>query len=322
MSSPRSVLMVLLPGRDALCVELSPVAFLGAVGALMLPLLTGATLQQLVASPAVTSRAATASLSHATEPSQIALLDTLEESERPVFAAAVVQSRPTRHALGVQLAPRLRERAQEAQEAPAIESGEGAESHEPAESTTDQVVKARDVRRAFALRREVLGMEAERADALATGHLHMQAVHLSESLDVRPFDDMGRALAQPFAALRKLMRCRITGHEVAIDPNLIRILTQISSAYDRPIQLISGHRTPNTIGTRPTSQHVLGRAADIRLRGVSLNALRALAVKLGARGVGMYPEKGFLHVDVRKKHRYFWLYTEAEGEQRYPDWRP
>jgi hypothetical protein len=38
--------------------------------------------------------------------------------------------------------------------------------------------------------------------------------------------------------------------------------------------------------------------------------------------VGLYPEKGFLHIDVRTKPRYFWAFTEKHGEQRYPEWSP
>jgi len=40
-----------------------------------------------------------------------------------------------------------------------------------------------------------------------------------------------------------------------------------------------------------------------------------VAIKLGARGVGLYPEKGFVHVDVRDKQRYFWVWTARGGEQ-------
>jgi uncharacterized protein YcbK (DUF882 family) len=142
-------------------------------------------------------------------------------------------------------------------------------------------------------------------------------VHLGETVRTHPFDELGRALADPLAELRRLMRCRVTGREVAIDPTLVRVLTQISAAFERPLQLISGYRAPHTLDTQPSSQHALGRAADIRIRGVSLPALRRLAIELGARGVGLYPEKGFVHVDVRDKARYFWDYTAAQGETQY-----
>jgi hypothetical protein len=88
------------------------------------------------------------------------------------------------------------------------------------------------------------------------------------------------------------------------------------------LQLISGHRAPHANGTSPTSQHTLGRAADIRIPGVSIAELKRVAIKLGARGVGLYPEKGFVHVDVREKNRYFWVWTARGGEQSDMGWSP
>jgi uncharacterized protein YcbK (DUF882 family) len=145
--------------------------------------------------------------------------------------------------------------------------------------------------------------------------LRVKALHLGESLTVEAFDASGAPRPGAFAALEHLMRCRISGDETPIDPKLIRILAQVSAIYDRPIQLVSGHRKPHVIGTKPTSQHALGRAADIRVAGVGIEELRNLVIRLGARGVGLYPEKGFIHVDVREKPRYFWTYSEEEGEE-------
>jgi uncharacterized protein YcbK (DUF882 family) len=145
--------------------------------------------------------------------------------------------------------------------------------------------------------------------------LRVNALHLGESLEVQAFDAAGAPVPAAFAALQHLMRCRISAQEVPIDPRLVRILTQVSATYNRPIQLVSGHRKPHVLGTKPTSQHALGHAADIRVPGVGIEELRDLVIRLGARGVGLYPEKGFIHVDVREKPRYFWTYSEEEGEE-------
>jgi len=146
--------------------------------------------------------------------------------------------------------------------------------------------------------------------------LQVDALRLGETLRVRPFGDDGMAVPEAFEALGHLMRCRVTGEEIAIDPKLVRILVQLNATYDRPIQLVSGHRTANVIGTHPTSQHTLGKAADIRIAGVDIEELRARVLELGARGVGLYPEKGFVHVDVRDKAKYTWKWTEAGGEEQ------
>jgi uncharacterized protein YcbK (DUF882 family) len=151
----------------------------------------------------------------------------------------------------------------------------------------------------------------------SVGELSIRAVHFDEDLRVRPFDEDGKPVRAAFAAIDHLMRCRVTGEEVPIDPRLVRLLMLLSALYERPIEVISGHRAAHTLGTSPDSQHVLGRAADIRLEGVPIRQLRRRAVEVGARGVGLYPERGFLHVDVRTSSRYYWGYTEATGELPY-----
>jgi uncharacterized protein YcbK (DUF882 family) len=174
------------------------------------------------------------------------------------------------------------------------------------------VVSAQQVLRVFSPLR---GTAPSEPVPVANTWLRLHSLHLGESVRVQPFDANGAANPEAFDALRHLMRCRVTGDEIAIDSRLVRILVQINATYNRPIQLVSGHRTPHTIGTSETSQHALGKAADIKIAGVGIEELRALALKLGARGVGLYPEKGFVHIDVRDKAKYTWKWFDATGEQ-------
>ncbi|GLZ84348.1 twin-arginine translocation pathway signal protein [Metapseudomonas resinovorans] len=64
----------------------------------------------------------------------------------------------------------------------------------------------------------------------------------------------------------------------------------------------SGYRTPQhnaTLeGAARQSLHIRGMAADIRIPGVSVERLGRLVRAIGAGGVGFYPSKGFIHVDV------------------------
>jgi uncharacterized protein YcbK (DUF882 family) len=179
-----------------------------------------------------------------------------------------------------------------------------------------RVVDAKPIVRAFRSRaaREARLNEAAALLDPSTPFL-LQATHLSESTRIQAFDDQGMPRAEGFAAVTHLMRCRVTGEEVATDPRLVRLLARLGALYGKPIQLISGHRAVDTLGTSPTSQHALGRAADIRIPGVPIEELRRRAIELGAVGVGLYPEKGFVHVDVRRKARFHWAYTETTGEQ-------
>jgi uncharacterized protein YcbK (DUF882 family) len=45
------------------------------------------------------------------------------------------------------------------------------------------------------------------------------------------------------------------------------------------------------------SQHLEGKAVDVRLRGVNTARLRDAAIKLQLGGVGYYRESDFVHID-------------------------
>ncbi len=51
-------------------------------------------------------------------------------------------------------------------------------------------------------------------------------------------------------------------------------------------------------GVASNSQHMQGKASDIRLQGVELGDLHKAALSLKAGGVGLYPVSNFVHVDV------------------------
>lgn len=69
-----------------------------------------------------------------------------------------------------------------------------------------------------------------------------------------------------------------------------------------PIHVNSGYRTfrtnLRTEGSAMNSRHMLGRAADIKVPGVTLSRLAGMASLFGNGGVGMYVSKQFVHVDT------------------------
>ena len=73
-----------------------------------------------------------------------------------------------------------------------------------------------------------------------------------------------------------------------------------------PLQIVSGYRSPATNArarrrdgrVARNSFHMHGQAVDIRVRGHSLSQLRRAALSLKAGGVGTYPSRDFLHIDV------------------------
>ncbi len=104
-------------------------------------------------------------------------------------------------------------------------------------------------------------------------------------------------------------RCRDGSDVVMIDESLVVLLQCIREHFGKPITITSGYRTGthNTaVGGSRSSQHLLGRAADIQVAGVSVEDVAAYAESLlpGWGGVGRYPvkagrTKGWVHVDTR-----------------------
>lgn len=84
-------------------------------------------------------------------------------------------------------------------------------------------------------------------------------------------------------------------------------LQYIRDYLDRPIKVNSGYRSPShnkAISGSKNSQHVLGKAADIKAKGIPTNTLYALIEDLIDKGeilqggLGLY--NTFVHYDIRK----------------------
>jgi uncharacterized protein YcbK (DUF882 family) len=136
--------------------------------------------------------------------------------------------------------------------------------------------------------------------------LRLLDVNTGAHLAVAPFTLSGEKDVAAFSTLKRFMRCRRSGHEREMSPSLIALLGRIAQRFGDPVlHVISAHRRADGAVTSKTSQHAVGKAADIRIPGVSLKALQRAAFDLGARGIGLYPVSGFVHVDVRAQP-YYW----------------
>ncbi|TCO78003.1 YcbK family protein [Marinisporobacter balticus] len=94
--------------------------------------------------------------------------------------------------------------------------------------------------------------------------------------------------------------CKEGKNEALYDCRLIMMLQEMREKIGRPIIINSGYRSPaynKKINGSPKSQHILGKAADIRIVGFSPEEIAKLAVKMGFTGIGIYDT--FTHVDVR-----------------------
>lgn len=136
--------------------------------------------------------------------------------------------------------------------------------------------------------------------------------HLHTGEDINVVYRVGNTyLPDALAQLNHFLRDHRTQDVSNYDPREFDVLHELMTSLKRPdgvIDIVCGYRTPwsnNFLRTRGPdtgvaqhSQHMLAKAIDIRVPGVSTLMLRNAALALHAGGVGFYPVSQFVHVDV------------------------
>ena len=87
---------------------------------------------------------------------------------------------------------------------------------------------------------------------------------------------------------------------VMLCEDLLGRLQKLRTAIGRPIIINSAFRCPERnrqVGGSPNSQHMLGKAVDIRVNGMTPAQVAAEAEKIGFKGIGIY--RNFVHLDTR-----------------------
>jgi uncharacterized protein YcbK (DUF882 family) len=145
------------------------------------------------------------------------------------------------------------------------------------------------------------------AAASAPRSLRFVHTHTGESLTAPYFDGSGYD-GDCLNNVNFLLRDFRTGESHRIDPTLLDILydLQVLADHDAHYEVISGYRSPQTNamlhqrsrGVAEHSQHILGKAIDVRLSGFSTRTLSAYARSLSRGGVGFYASSDFVHVDT------------------------
>jgi uncharacterized protein YcbK (DUF882 family) len=134
--------------------------------------------------------------------------------------------------------------------------------------------------------------------------LTLANAHTGENFD-GPYRDALGPIAVAMEELSHFLRDHHSGQRIAIDVGVIDFLAAVMEAVGATrATILSAYRTPETnamlarttFGVADNSQHLYGRALDIRLETRLEDAMQAArAMQRG--GVGWYPHSGFFHLD-------------------------
>jgi uncharacterized protein YcbK (DUF882 family) len=145
--------------------------------------------------------------------------------------------------------------------------------------------------------------------------LRLHHLHTGESLDV-VYRVGNTYIPSALAELNHFLRDHRTEAVSSYDPREFDVLHNVLARLGRPnatIDVVCGYRTPwsnnflrtrggtaapSSTGVAEHSQHMLAKAIDIKIPGVSTRKLDRAALSLHAGGVGYYPVSQFVHVDV------------------------
>ena len=139
--------------------------------------------------------------------------------------------------------------------------------------------------------------------------LELHNTHTNETLRVT-FRDASGFVPAALEQLEKILGDHRSGEHHAMDPQLYVLLVDLAAAagVEPRYQIISGFRSSETNeklrtnggGQAKNSQHIQGKAIDVRLKGVDTATLRDLARALKRGGVGYYGKSDFVHVDTAR----------------------
>lgn len=166
--------------------------------------------------------------------------------------------------------------------------------------------------------------------------LKLYHLHTGESLDV-VYRIGDTYIPSALEQLNHFLRDHRTQDVSSYDPGEFDLLHNLLTRLNRPnatIDIVCGYRTPESneflrtrggtadpseTGVAEHSQHMLAKAIDIRVPGVTTHHLDQAALSLRAGGVGYYPVSQFVHVDVGPVRQWsFGGASHAHRRHRHP----
>jgi uncharacterized protein YcbK (DUF882 family) len=140
---------------------------------------------------------------------------------------------------------------------------------------------------------------------LALRRLRLVNSHTGETFDGAYRNDQG-PIPRVIDELCVFLRDHHSGEKTQIDVGVLDFLTDVlDSVGESKATILSAYRTAETnamlarttFGVAEHSQHIVGRALDLRVESKLADAMtKARAMQRG--GVGWYPHSGFIHIDT------------------------
>ena len=136
--------------------------------------------------------------------------------------------------------------------------------------------------------------------------IRMYSGRTGESLDTIYWID-GTYIPEALKEINHFMRDVRTGSARKMDPRTVDIMAASHNLMDvsEPYMLLSGYRSPQTNaslrsksrGVAKNSLHMVGQAADLRLKSRSVSQMARAAEACASGGVGRYSRSNFVHMD-------------------------
>ena len=149
--------------------------------------------------------------------------------------------------------------------------------------------------------------------ALGEKRLSFYHTHTEKKLEITYSRD-GEYIDSALVEINGFLADFRTGDVTSMDPKLLDLIYDIreSLGSSGTFEVISAYRSPKTNemlrdrsgDVAKNSQHLLGKAIDVRLADVDLPKLRDVALAMQRGGVGYYEKSNFVHVDTGRVRRW------------------
>ena len=136
--------------------------------------------------------------------------------------------------------------------------------------------------------------------------IRMYSGRTGESLDTVYWVD-GKYIRESLNEINIFMRDWRSGEVIGIDPRTVDVAAASHRLLqtNEPYMMLSGYRSPRTNamlrrssgGVARKSLHLVGKAADLRLKSRSVGQMYNAAMSCRAGGVGKYSRSNFVHMD-------------------------